>query len=115
MTRALDVCRRCPVELECLDAAVTEEAGRGSYIFGVRGGLSARERGPLVWVRRREVRQQDSAVTQRILTMADNGVGIGDIARAMGMHPDAVAARRKRAKGRDRKAPAAATAGRGAA
>lgn len=108
---ALEVCSRCPVAADCREAAVEEEAGRGSYIFGVRGGMSAKDRGPLVWALRRQVRQQESTVTKRIVDMADKGVALRDIARAMGMKPDAVAVRLKRAKGRDLQALAPTAAG----
>lgn len=39
------VCSRCPVAIECLDAAMREEAQwNGVYRFGIRGGLTATER-----------------------------------------------------------------------
>lgn len=41
--QALEMCRRCPVETECLDQAVAEEDGY--YIVnGIRGGMTAKQR-----------------------------------------------------------------------
>lgn len=39
-TEAFAICGRCPVRGECLEAALSDEAGLGpSYRYGVRGGL----------------------------------------------------------------------------
>lgn len=60
--RAIDVCRDCPVRLQCLRAAAVEEDG-ASYVFGVRGGFNASTRRSMARTRRREQRRQ--AVTAR--------------------------------------------------
>ena len=44
--QAIAICQTCPVRLACLDAAMVEEA-RESWRWGIRGGLTARERGKL--------------------------------------------------------------------
>ena len=48
--RAKAICAACPVKAECLEAAMAED---GSGAFGVRGGMSARERNQLRRQRRR--------------------------------------------------------------
>lgn len=40
--RALGLCRSCPVRAECLAAALEEEHGQPK--FGIRGGLTAKQR-----------------------------------------------------------------------
>ena len=40
--RALAICAECPVRAECLTEALAEERGR--YVYGVRGGLTERDR-----------------------------------------------------------------------
>jgi hypothetical protein len=47
---AVMVCKRCPVRSECLAEALDQETAAEGYVFGVRGGLAARER---VQLRRR--------------------------------------------------------------
>ena len=37
----LRICRQCPVQAECLDAAIREE---GAIRYGVRGGLNPNQR-----------------------------------------------------------------------
>lgn len=43
---AIEVCHTgCPVRMECLDAALTEERGQsGSFRSGIRGGLTPMQR-----------------------------------------------------------------------
>lgn len=45
--RAVKICSTCPVQAECLDDALAFEVP-GEKRFGVRGGLSAKERKRLV-------------------------------------------------------------------
>lgn len=45
------VCSKCPVRSECLESSFIEEAP--SERFGMRGGLSAKQRNKL-WVKRRD-------------------------------------------------------------
>lgn len=43
--QAVSICSQCPVRQECLDAALEEEAASSGYgRYGIRGGLTARER-----------------------------------------------------------------------
>lgn len=42
--RARTICRGCPVRVECLDAAMLEEAGQQGWRSGIRGGLTPSER-----------------------------------------------------------------------
>ena len=37
-------CDRCPVRVECLEAALVEESQPGAMAFGMRGGLRPKER-----------------------------------------------------------------------
>lgn len=41
---ALRICRICSVRLDCLGAALTEEAGESAGPHGIRGGFSGRAR-----------------------------------------------------------------------
>ena len=42
---ATTICGHCPVRTACLTAAADEEAGRGEqYMFGIRGGLTSKQR-----------------------------------------------------------------------
>lgn len=44
-TPAFDICHTCPVRLDCLqDAFESERFQSATFIFGIRGGLSARAR-----------------------------------------------------------------------
>lgn len=50
--RALAICARCPVRVECLeDAIAKEEPGRR---YGIRGGMTERVRGRYARARRKE-------------------------------------------------------------
>lgn len=43
--KAVRICSQCPVRQECLDAAMEEESARSGYgRYGIRGGVTARER-----------------------------------------------------------------------
>ena len=41
--QAIAICQTCPVRVPCLEAAMAEEADE-SWRWGIRGGLTARER-----------------------------------------------------------------------
>lgn len=42
---AISICHRCPVRVECLDEALTNEAGRKLYSrHGIRGGHTPQDR-----------------------------------------------------------------------
>lgn len=42
---AVRICSQCPVRQECFDAAMEEESARSGYgRYGIRGGVTARER-----------------------------------------------------------------------
>jgi DNA-directed RNA polymerase specialized sigma24 family protein len=103
---ALKVCRRCPVERECLDEAIEEEAGRAGGPFGVRGGLAAKERAPLVRARKKAIGKRESAELQRIRKLAAAGMKPAQIGAALGMDPEAVGSRLRRAAKRETKAQA---------
>lgn len=51
---ALDYCRRCAVQVDCLEEALTHQGGD----FGVRGGTSERERRRILKRRRVEAEME---------------------------------------------------------
>jgi len=64
------VCSRCPVAIECLDAAMREEAQwNGVYRFGVRGGLTATERTRLSLVDNRYAIYPDDLTEVEVLAI----------------------------------------------
>lgn len=56
-TEAVAACGYCPVRQPCLADAVEFEATHPGEPRGVRGGLTARQRRPLVSRRRKQLRQ----------------------------------------------------------
>lgn len=60
---AAALCDGCPVIVECLEAALREEAGLGTARCGIRGGLTARERYEIsLGVRGQEVDEDQGAI-----------------------------------------------------
>lgn len=45
---AKSICHKCLCMVECLEDALLSEGGNTTNLFGVRGGLTGRERGRLV-------------------------------------------------------------------
>lgn len=59
------LCRACPVRLDCLDDALTEENGRNvNGRFGIRGGYDATER-HREYRRRRDVAKRAAAAAEQ--------------------------------------------------
>ena len=55
--QARELCRTCPVSEECLAAALIEEA-HTAFIYGIRGGMLAKERQEILRRRKRAARRQ---------------------------------------------------------
>lgn len=46
---AIAICNECPIRLECLEQTIrTESVGDSKYLYGIYGGLTARERRELI-------------------------------------------------------------------
>ena len=82
--RALATCRTCPVRAKCLEDALAYESGEivtgqtTSEPFGIRGGLTATQRKPLIDARivkrqeaRRAVAAREYAAGESLSTVAD--------------------------------------------
>ena len=55
--QARELCRTCPVSEACLAAALHEERS-GGYLYGIRGGMTAKERQEILRRRKRAARRQ---------------------------------------------------------
>ncbi|MER7813713.1 WhiB family transcriptional regulator [Streptomyces sp. NPDC006798] len=58
---AVRICRRCPVQLLCLEDAMTTEADRRGPRHGVRGGLTVPERLRLATTRKAATAREAAA------------------------------------------------------
>lgn len=85
------MCRRCPVTASCLEETVRIEAQEQGEPIGVRGGLSANERIPLIRQRRGEIDREPPRVS-RIRAMVASGMGFEQIAREENIKPASVSA-----------------------
>lgn len=88
---ALKVCRRCPVQRDCLEDALQEEAARPGEPVGVRGGMTANQRKLLVRQRKKAAKPESPRVI-RIRRMAAAGMTNAEMAREEGIKPGSVGA-----------------------
>jgi WhiB family redox-sensing transcriptional regulator len=94
---AKQICASCPVKVECLEWAVENREG-----FGVWGGLSERERRPLLEKRHRRVQDNPAVVAQvlelsasglsKLKIVAKTGVSYWTVSRILESHQNGAAA-----------------------
>ena len=90
------ICSFCPVIMECLDEAIAE----GDVDYGIRAGLSARERRRVAAARNREnVRRtvESRRVEREVRIRTEGGNSAQDIAAALGISRRSVVRHRGRA------------------
>lgn len=93
------VCQACPVRLECLDAALVEEYGRGrSSRDGMRGALTPTERWRLEVAQRPEQPPRPAPQRDRVVAMTKQGMNATEIGAALNIVPSVVHLHRRRAR-----------------